>query len=183
MFTKRLPEEPSSEQILFDMLSGVNDEDPEDILKDENDEKGSAEETDNGMVVWYQDGNRPSVKPTSRRSFVFHPSFLDSYFDLLQINPLYGKIFIESLMLFGVDSYDEVPNIPIIKLALRGPYAVIDRSYCNFVKKQHEAAHEEYRTKQAIQAATQIRSTVRIMEKKLVEWQRKMKREWPFLIN
>ena len=183
MFSKRIPEEPTVDELVTTTLERDWHDLCQEVLAYASENEDICEEPDDGVQVWYRDDDKPTAKPESRRSFVFHPSFLDSYLDLQEINPEYAKIYIESLMYFGVDAYDEVPDIPIIKMALRAPFITIDKAFTNYITKRNEAANEKFKEIQARQTAKQIKEAIRLMETKQVEWEKRIKREWPYFYD
>jgi len=170
MFDKKRPEQPELDPILDPGLIL-----PEPVYYDD------IESDEEENLVWYQDGDDYVIKPHSRASFLFHPSFLDSYFDLKEINPKYAEIYIESLMRFGVDRHDEVPDIPIVKMALRAPFITISKAFTNYVIRRHEDAREEKRQLEAKQTAKHIKEAINLMETKQIEWEKRIKKEWPYL--
>ena len=91
------------------------------------------------------------IYDTTRRSFLFHPSFADSYWEIKKIDPEKAVKYIEALMNYGVDLNNEIPNDPIIKIALMGPMRVIDKAYCSYLERVHKdnmRRFEAYKKKQ-----------------------------------
>lgn len=72
-----------------------------------------------------------------RRSFVFHPSFLDGYSILKQEDPDKAAEYIELLMDYGVYGIEGRTNCDHIKLALWGKFPTIEKS-CRRYYKEHE---------------------------------------------
>ena len=176
MFDKRRPEQPDFAVFTHEMElpfpdslidNGFGPEDQEDF-------------EDDVPQVWYRDDNSYSEKPYNRSTFLFYPSYMDTYFDLKQINPRYAEIYIEALMRFGVDRFDEVPDIPEIKVALRGPFITIDKAFTNYVLRRHEERRQEKRELKARQTAKQIKEAINLMETKQLEWEKRIKKEWPY---
>ena len=179
MFDMRRPEQPDFAVFTHEMElpfpdslidNGFGPEDPDEYDEDE----------ESKLQVWYRDNDRYSAKPYNRSSFIFHPSFLDAYWDLKKIDPRYAEIYIECLMGFGVDRFDEVPDVPVIKMALRAPFITIDKAFTNYVLRRHEERRQEKRELEARQTAKQIKEAINLMETKQVEWEKRIKKEWPY---
>ena len=95
-----------------------------------------------------------SIKLLSRRSFVFHPSFLDTYTILKTEYPELALQYLEALISYGVDAIAPPKNV-ILYGFLQSPIASIDKSYEKYLIKRTEERHNEYevRETQRIQIA------------------------------
>ena len=180
MFAKRIPEEPTADELVDTTLEREWHDLCQEVLACASENEGSCEEPDDGVQVWYRDDDYDCAKPYSRTSFLFYPSFLDAYWDLKAIDPRYAEIYIEALMCFGVDRVDEIPDIPVIKLALRAPFITIDKAFTNYIVRRNDARKQEHREREAKQTAKQIKEAIKLMETKQVEWEKRIKKEWPY---
>ena len=179
MFDKRRQEQPD----IDDFTNALGLLSPDAMINNCFEPEDQEDFEDDEPQVWYRDDDGYSAKPYNRCSFIFHPSYWDTYCDLKQIDPQYAEIYIEALMRFGVDRFDEVPDIPVIKMALRGPFITIDKAFTNYVTKRREAAQEKSKEIQARQTAKQIKDAVRIMGTRQIEWEKRIKREWPYFYD
>lgn len=85
------------------------------------------------FLLWETDKN--SLK---RRSFIFHPSFLDGYTILKQEDPNKATEYIELLMDYGVYGIEGTTDCDHIRLALYGKFPTIEKS-CQRYREEHDA--------------------------------------------
>lgn len=119
----------------------------------------------------------PLPKKLVRRSFVFHPSFMDTYFDLKAIDPKLAEQFIEAVMKFGVDDEKEEFKNPVLRTALYGPYATISSAYIKYVARKNETYRKEIhrRELEARQKSEEDRKRRNERRRKYREYERRMR--------
>lgn len=116
-------------------------------------------------------------KDHARRSFVFHPSFMDTYFDLKAIDPKLAEQFIEALMKYGIDDEKEEFENPVLRASLYGPYATISSAFIKYLARKNESYRKEIhrRELEARQKSEEDRNRQNERRRKYREYERRMR--------
>lgn len=81
--------------------------------------------------------------PFDRRTFLFYPTYKDTYYDLKEVSAELAIQYIEALINFGVDNIDIPTENPILRAVLASPVKTIRKAYTNYVLKTHKAYQDK----------------------------------------
>lgn len=81
------------------------------------------------------DEHPESLKPHSKRAFIFYASYLDTYETLKEVDHALAHEYLEALLCYGVR--DELPKDinPYIKALMLSPMKTIDKAWRNYLHK------------------------------------------------
>jgi hypothetical protein len=86
---------------------------------------------------------KPLFELSETRSFIFHPSFRNKYYHLLEENPALAKEFIEALMNYGVEQIP-IPKKPLLQALLDAEVITIEKAYTNYIIERRDDNRKKY---------------------------------------